>query len=249
MSDPFGRAIRDVAREERTDPLLQVDGESEREHPIEAFYFDERDPDDEYTAWLESRLAGPLLDLGAGAGRDVLYFQDRFEAVGLEASDHLVGAMRDRGVERAVRGDMFDLPASFGRDRFASAYAHGTQVGLVRSRYRLREFLADLARVTTDDAVAILDNYDPDAEATANLLGVRPDPEPGMGFRAFHFEYDGDRGETLVFRLFSPAVLRRACAGTAWEVAAVRYDDGRHYDAVLRKRGAVDGDRAGDATG
>ena len=240
MSDPFGRAIRDFARGEQTEPLLQIDGESVREHPVEEFYFGERDPEGERTRWLDARLSGPLLDLGAGAGRDALYFQERFETVGLEASEHLVETMRDRGVERAVLGDMFDLPASFGRDRFASVYAYGTQLGLVRSRYRLREFLGDLAYVTTDDATAVLDTYDPD-RAPDDFLGVRDDPEPGMGFRAMHFEYEGDRGETLVFRLFAPAVLERACVGTAWELAEVRYTDDYHYDAALRKRRADDG--------
>ncbi|ESP88545.1 class I SAM-dependent methyltransferase [Candidatus Halobonum tyrrellensis] len=251
MSDPFGRAIREFARGEQTEPLLQVDGEREREHPVEEFYFAERDPESEYARWLESHLSGPLLDLGAGAGRDALHFQARFETVALEVSAHLVETMRDRGVENAVRGDMFDLPATFGRDRFAAAYAHGTQLGLVRSRTHLREFLGDLAFVTSDDAVAVLDNYDPEAATAGELLGARADPEPGMGLRAFHFEYERERGETLVFRPFAPRILDRACVGTAWRLVEVRYTDDHHYDAVLRKEHAGDpnGGPTDDPTG
>lgn len=240
MSDPFGRAIRDRVRGEQTEPLLQVDGDSVREHPIDDFYLGERDPEGEYTRWLEAHLSGPLLDLGAGAGRDALYFQGRVETVALEASEHLVATMRDRGVERVVLGDMFDLPAAFDRDRFGSVLAYGTQVGLVRSRYRLREFLGDLASVTTDDATAVLDTYDPEETTGEDLLGVRADPEPGMGFRVMHFEYEGDRGETLLFRLFAPEVLERACVGTPWEVAEVRYGEGAHYTAALSKGRAAD---------
>ncbi|WP_313694856.1 methyltransferase domain-containing protein [Halorarum halobium] len=236
MSDPFGRAIRDFHRDEQDEPLRQIDGEEVLEHPIERFYFDDRDPEDERTRWLESRLSGPLLDLGAGAGRDVLYFQERFETVGLEVSEHLVETMRERGVERAVRGDMFDLPATFDRDRFASVLAHGTQLGLARPDHRLREFLADLAFVTTDDATAVLDNYNPDAETAQNLLGFREDPEPGMGYRVMHFEYEGDRGETLLFRPFTPGVLRDACVGTGWDLAEVEFSNEHHYHAVLEKR-------------
>ena len=245
MSDPFGRAIRDRTRGEQTEPLLQIDGEQVREHPIADFYLGERDPEDEYTRWLGSHLSGPLLDLGAGAGRDALYFQERFETVALEVSEHLVETMRERGVENAVLGDMFDLPAAFGRDRFASVYAYGTQLGLTRSRYRLREFLGDLAYVTTDDATAVLDTYDPDEVTREDLLGVRDDPEPGMGFRVMHFEYEGDRGRTLLFRLFAPEVLERACVGTAWELAEVRYGDESHYAAVLTKERTDDGDADG----
>lgn len=38
-TDPFGRAIYDHHHGERTAPLLQYDGKTTREHPIESFYF------------------------------------------------------------------------------------------------------------------------------------------------------------------------------------------------------------------
>ena len=236
MTDPFGRAIREFHRREQEEPLWCVDGDDRLEHPIERFYFARRE-ESVYDALDADGLAAPLLDLGAGAGRDVLRFQKRYDGpvVGLEPSTHLVETMRERGVERAVAGDMFALRESFERDRFRAVYAHGTQLGLARSRRRLREFLADLAFVTTDGAVAVLDNYDPEAESARELLGYRPDPTPGTGYRVMHFEYEGDVGDTLLFRPFAPDVLRAACAGSAWTVSAVRYTNDHHYEAVLRK--------------
>jgi len=240
MADPFGCAIRDHHRGVRTDPLWAIDGEERVDHPIEAYYFEGRDPEGTVTRWLEDRLGGPFLDLGAGAGRDALYFQDRMETVAVEVSAHLVEVMDDRGVRDPRRGDMFELPSAFEANRFRSVRAAGTQLGLVRSGGRLRAFLDDLARVTTPDATAILDNYDPDRLAgngddEADLLGYRPVPEPGLGFRAFHFEYEGDRGRTLLFRLFSPDRLRAACSGTDWRVREARHFDEVRYDAVLTK--------------
>ncbi|OTF02417.1 SAM-dependent methyltransferase, partial [Halorubrum sp. SD612] len=120
MADAFGRAIRDHRRGERAGPLLQGDGEETREHPIEEFYFDAFDPESDAGAWLASRLDGPLVDLGAGAGRHALRFQERFETVAVERGPALVEAMRERGVADAREGDMFALRESFGRDRFAS---------------------------------------------------------------------------------------------------------------------------------
>jgi SAM-dependent methyltransferase len=213
-TDPFGRAIPDFHRGDQAAPLWCVDGDERLEHPIERFYFAERD-EEVYEMLDEDGLATPLLDLGAGAGRDVLRFQERYdgEVVGLEPSAHLVATMRERGVESAVRGDMFALRESFGRDRFRAVYAHGTQLGLARPPHRLREFFADLAFVT-DDAVAVLDNYDPEAEGARDLLGWRPDPTPGVGYRVMHFAYESDVGETLLFRPFAPDVLREACVGS-----------------------------------
>jgi hypothetical protein len=164
MSDPFGRAIRDHYRDEQDAPLVQRDGEYAREHPIERFYFSAFEPETDDDQWLVSQLDGPLLDLGAGAGRHALYFQDRFETVAVEVSDHLVETMRDRGVADARRGDMFSLREQFERDQFQSALAIGTQVGLAGSMQGLRRFLGDLAHVTTPDATAVFDGYDPESE-------------------------------------------------------------------------------------
>lgn len=207
-------------------------------HPIERFYFGEFDMESEWGMWLQGWLDGPLLDLGAGAGRDVLYFQDRFETVAVEVSEHLVETMRERGVEDARRGDMFALGESFECDRFRSVLAHGTQLGLAGSMAGLREFLADLAFVTTDAATAVVDGYDPEHEAAADLLGYPDDPTSGLAFRVVHFEYEGDAGETLLFRLFSPERLAEAAGDAGWDVEDVRYGSGSnpsYYEAALEK--------------
>ena len=239
MTDPFGRAIRDHHRGDRDEPLVQRDGEETLDHPIERFYFGEFDAESDSGAWLDSHLDGPLLDLGAGAGRHALYFQEAFETVAVEVSDHLVKTMRDRGVADARRGDMFALREAFERDRFRSALAIGTQLGLAGSMRGLRRFLGDLAHVTTPDATAVLDCYDPEREKVAELLGYRADPTPGLAYRLMQFEYEGAVSEPLLFRLFSPDRVREAAAGTGWEVAEVSYGDDEgspHYRAALAKR-------------
>ncbi|WP_327052040.1 class I SAM-dependent methyltransferase [Halomicrococcus gelatinilyticus] len=236
MSDPFGRAVRDFHLDEQDEPLVQRDGEETLDHPIERFYFAEFTVDDEASEWLASWVDGPLLDVGAGAGRHALYFQERFETVAVEVSDHLVETMRERGVADARRGDMFALRESFDRDRFRSALVVGTQIGLAGSMQGLRSFLGDLAHVTTPDGTAVVDCYDPDRDEAAELLGYRDDPTPGLAHRVMSFEYEGDVGDALLFRLFSPDRLRAATDGTGWEVAAVRYgDEGPHYRAALEK--------------
>ena len=232
--DPYGRAIRDHYLGEREEPLVDRDGAASREHPIEAFYFEDVVDDSETQQWVDSWLDGPLLDTGAGVGSEALYWQDRFETVAIDISAHLVETMRDRGVENPMQADMFALRESFERDRFGSVHAAGTQLGLAGSMHGLRRFLGDLDAVTTPDATAVVDCHDPEHERASELFGYRPDPAPGLAYRAFHFEYEGDVGETLLFRLFSPDRLREAAIGTGWEVTAIRRsDDGYHYQAAL----------------
>lgn len=236
MADPFGRAVRDFHRGEQDEPLIQRDGEWTREHPIEEFYFSGFDADDPDGRWVASRLDGPLLDMGAGAGRHARHFQERFETVAIEVSDHLVETMRERGVRDARRVDMFGLREAFDRDRFGAALAVGTQMGLAGSMDGLRRFLSDLAFVTTDDATAVLDCYDPAGASEVEMLGYRADPTPGLGYRVMAFEYEEDVGDVLLFRLFGPDRVREAAVATDWSVADVRYDaEEVHYRIALTK--------------
>lgn len=236
-ADPFGRAVRDHYHDERDEPLIQRDGETELEHPIEQFYFSDYTGEGDGPEWLDSHIAGPLLDLGAGSGRHALHFQERFETVAIEVSENLVALMDERGVEDAREADMFALRDHFERDRFQAALAHGTQAGLSQSMDGLRQFLGGLAYVTEPDGTAVLDFYDPEGDGASELLGFRPDPTPGLAFRVMTFEYEGDVGETLLFRLFSPERLRAATIGTSWEVEDIRYasDNDYHYRVALTK--------------
>jgi hypothetical protein len=236
MAEAFGQALLDQYRGERDEPLYQRDGESVLRHPVEDFYFGsfESEPESE---WVESRLDGPLLDLGAGSGRDVLYFQSTLETVALEISDALVELLDERGVRNVRQGSMFDLRELFERDRFGSALAVGTQLGLATSMQGLRTFLGDLAAVTTDDATALVDGYDPTYEGADDMLGFRADPAPGLAYRVMRYEYDGVVGDTLLFRLVSPERLCEATTGTDWRVAEIRRPhDAYYYRAVLTKK-------------
>lgn len=234
--DPFGRALRDFHRGDMSEPLVQRDGDEVLDHPVEALYFDAFGPETAGGEWLASRLDGPLLDVGAGVGRHARHFQEEFETVAIEVSDRLVETMCDRGVRDVRRGDLFDLPGAFDRDRFQSVLVVGTQLGLAGSTWGLHECLGDLAHVTRPDATAVVDCYDPEHDGIEDLLGYRADPTPGLAHRVFHFEYAGETGRTLLFRLFSPDQLREATAGTGWKLDAVRRSPGEsYYRAALTK--------------
>lgn len=234
--DPFGRALRDHYHDEREEPLLQRDGEETLEHPVEQFYFGEYTGDDQWAGWFESRLQGPLLDMGAGVGQHTLYFQEQFETVAIEVSNNLVAVMDERGVENARKGDMFSLGEQFERDRFGSALAFGTQVGLAGSMDGLRTFLSDLAYVTDTDATAAIDCYNPERDGTSELLGYRSDPTRGLASRVMEFEYEDTVSDILLFRLFSPDRVREAAVATEWDVTDVRYGDSSyHYVTALSK--------------
>ena len=228
--DPFGRAIRDHYLGSREEPLIDRDGDETREHSIKKWYFGEHRED----TWRDSWMEGPLLDMGAGAGRDALYYQKQFETVAIEVSEYLVKTMRDRGVRDARLVDMFNLRDHFSHDRFRSVHSIGTQVGLAGSMAGVRQFLNELAFVTTPNATAVLDNYAPENEPTKDVFAFRDEPMPGLAYRIYHEEYKGEVGRTLLFRVFSVDRLREVTIGTPWEVTEVKYSDVQ-WRAILEK--------------
>jgi len=235
MSDPFAEALHDFQLGEQRGTLRYRNGTTTEDADV-GLYFDEFNP--ESGSFLDTWLDGPLLDLGAGAGRHALYFQEQFETVAIERSELLVEVLRDRGVEDARKADMFALPDTFERDRFASALAIGTQMSLSRSMQGLREFLGDLAYVTGPDGTAVIDGFDPDHETTVDMLDYYDDPTDGLAYRVLQFEYDGTLGEPWLYRLFTPDRVREAAVGTGWEVADIRFGDGEwdhNFQMALRK--------------
>lgn len=105
----------------------------------------------------------------------------------------------------------------------------------------VRSFLTDLAYVTTPDAIAILDNYDPERSLSQEVFAVRDDPAPGLAHRVFHCEYEAETGRTLYFRLFDRRRLEEALVGTPWKIAEFSHghpksdDESNQWVVVLEK--------------
>jgi len=232
MSDPFAQALHDYHFDELREPLRYRRGETTEEVGI-GFYFDEVDLEG---SWLASWLDGPVLDMGAGAGRHALTLQEQFETVAIEQSEPLVELLRDRGVDDARRVDMFEQREAFEADRFESAIALGTQACLSRSMRGLEAFLDDLAFVTTTDGTAVIDGYDPEHEHTKEKLDYYEDAPEGLAYRVLQLEYDGTLGEPWLYRLFTPDRIREVAADTDWTVADVQYGPENLYQVALEKR-------------
>jgi SAM-dependent methyltransferase len=233
MTAVFARALHDWYHDAFQGPLRYRDGEETETHDV-AGYFESWAPDRGFFEFAD----GPVLDVGAGAGRQALAVQEHARVTALEPSALLGAVLRDRGVDSVVEGDMFSLREQFDRDAFRGAYAVGTQVGLAKSRPGLRAFLADLAHVTSPDATVLFDGYDPRRERTRDLIGVREDPAGERTFRVVQYEYDGTLGDPWLFRLFEPAAVREAVAESDWRVVERRQGSGdwsHTYSVTLEK--------------
>lgn len=247
-TDPLGRAMYDHATDVEAGELVYRDGTDVESHDVPNTYFSPPSTWDPKWRRRLSKLDGPVLDAGCGVGTNARWLEaGGREVVAIDVSPNAVRAARERGVQDVRVMDLFDL--DFPAERFRSLLAKGTQLGLAGSLPGVRATLSDLAVVTDDAGVAIVDSYDPIELDRESFIGYRSDPRDGVARRTFHFEYrrpDGDRevGRSLSFVLFGPDRLRDALVGTPWNFAEV-WPQEAYYRAKLTKRRPTDASLSG----
>jgi SAM-dependent methyltransferase len=110
---------------------------------------------------------GPVLDLGAGAGRAALYLQQRGLLVtAVEASPGAAEVCRRRGIADVRLGDVNDPP---GDQAWAGVLLLCGNLGLAGSWPGNRRLLARLAELAAPGAVLVGDSVTPDGPARVML--------------------------------------------------------------------------------
>lgn len=150
------------------------------------------------------------------------------DVVGVDRSPGAVAVARDRGVERAVVGDMGDPSLVDGA--VDTVLVAGQQIGVPGSVDGLRNLLDTFAELTGLDGRVIADLSDPTA-APAEFREYLGDVSDGTATRTFRTVYDGAVGDPVTLLMLSPAALENVVADTIWSVETL-YDvdeDGGHY--------------------
>ncbi|WP_396612823.1 class I SAM-dependent methyltransferase [Haloferax sp. S1W] len=232
--DALGLAMLDRFRGCLRAPCVYRDGADAGDAHIYEHYLvpSEEWPDSKWE-FLDS-LRTPVLDVGCGAGQYALAIQERGEVVAFDVSPNAVRTARERGVEAAIVGDMFDPPAD--PERFETVLAIGTQIGLAGSLDALSDLLASLDEFTTETGELVVDSYDPTRIDPEEFFGYRPDLRDGLTRRQFHVEYGDLRGPDLDFLLVSPERLREVAGDAGLDVSGVTYSDpeSSYFRARLR---------------
>jgi SAM-dependent methyltransferase len=232
--DAFGRALLDysVGTPGPTLMLERDDGSSGPSlQPAEFFA-----PPDAWPEWEQQAVAavsGPVLDLGAGAGRHSLFLQEAGHEV--TAVDHSPGAVdvcRARGVLNVRLADLTDPPED---RRWGAVLLMCGNLGLAGDRQATRSLLARLARGCRSDAIVVTDTVDPTVDNDANDLAyfnrnLRMGRD--LGLVRLRLRY-GDLVTPWWDLLLVPrSDIDRLVNGTGWAVRE-RIDDGADYLLTL----------------
>jgi SAM-dependent methyltransferase len=237
MQDLLGRMLRDYHRDgELADtPVHRRDDDHTTRAPAE-WYFLPAEEWPEFERAGVGKARGDVLDVGCGAGRTTLWLQDRGHRVlAVDRSPGAVAVAADRGVERAVAGDMDLLPVT--ADEFDTVLFAGQQFGLGSERRDLAERLRRLWTVLPPGGRVVADLTDPERVVDTEHAEYQADNRLGEGLtrRRFRLEYDGEVGPWVELLSVSPDLLAALGDETGWTVDLTREDGGAHYWVVLER--------------
>jgi SAM-dependent methyltransferase len=167
--DAFGAALLDYLQGRHMPELmLEVKGGSSGPAMQPEWFFRSFESWD----WWEREIlplvrCGPVLDLGAGAGRAALYFQQQgLPVTAVDASPGAVEVCRRRGIADVRLGDVNDPP----RDRsWAAVLLLCGNLGLGGSWEGNRRLLTQLAELATPGAVLVGDSVTPPGSPQVDL--------------------------------------------------------------------------------
>ena len=167
--DAFGHALLDYFHGRSLKQLtLETDaGDTSPAMPASWFF----EPPQNWVEWERSALTsarGPVLDLGAGAGRASLYMQERgHEAVAIDNSPGAIQVCKERGIADARLHDFAEeLPTD---KPWQTVLLLCGNFGLAGSWDATRQLLSQLRDICADDAVLLADTVDPSVMSDPNV--------------------------------------------------------------------------------
>lgn len=236
MTDAFGRMVLDYHRGGLGgQPIYErSDGDESPAHC--AWYFADATEWSERDREAVAAVRGTVLDAGCGPGRGGRYLRERgHDVIGVDASPRAARVARERGLARAVVGDMARLPLA--ADAADSALVLGTHVGAPGTVEGVRSLLGEFDRVLRPGGAVVADVYDPtrveDPDLRSYLEGRWLDD--GVATRRFRLVYDGHEGPWRTLVMCSPAALERVVAPTPWTVRRVFEGADTRYFFLLER--------------
>ncbi|WP_147107142.1 class I SAM-dependent methyltransferase [Tateyamaria sp. syn59] len=237
--DIFGDALRDrqAGLTGRMLTIRRDDGHVDRHDP--ALYF-MPEPFAHEVALL-NMVEGPVLDVGCGAGRTLLWLAGQsVAATGIDLSPGAVDVCRDRGCEDVMLADAMTDDLTRQGGPFRTIVVFGNNIGIGGTYEGAETLLRHLAHAAAPGArllvtgldVAKTDQEHHLAYHRRNLDKGRPRGEIRM-----RFEYEGAVGDWVPWYHPEPNELAKLANAAGWRIKSVGPSDGPFYAGVFEKAG------------
>lgn len=237
--DAFGRALLDYQAGAR-DQMVRIerdDGFWDAHSP--EMYFADQPFEEEASALVGA--TGPLLDIGAGAGRHLLWAERQgLAATGLDASPGAVVCARARGCSDVVLGDVLRGGLDLQGRSFATATLFGNNIGIggdwngtVAMLRAIGAVMAPAGHLLlTSLDVARTDNPTHLAYHARNRAAGKP-----LGQIKMRVHYKDDSDPWINWFHPQPDELQPLATEAGWEVATLAVGQSGFYWAGLRWNG------------
>jgi SAM-dependent methyltransferase len=196
-----------------------------------------------FSEWDEGeRLAsveaqGKILDIGCGAGRVALYFQEKgHEVIGIDISQAAVDASRKRGLRNVhlMSAENLDFP----EDTFDTVLLFGNNFGVLGDEDKIVAMLRDLHRITKHDAVILAQTRDvTDTDNPEHLAYHESNRSKGIqiGLVKIRLKYEGYVGDWWLLRMVNSAEMSAMAEEAGWKLEKT-YGPRNLYVGVLKKK-------------
>jgi SAM-dependent methyltransferase len=183
-------------------------------------------------------VKGRVLDIGCGAGRFLLYFQQKgLDATGIDRSKGAVKVCKLRGVKQVLVRPIEEI-GKFQRASFDTVIMMGNNFGLFAGFNKAKRLLKQLHRITSTGGQIIAEAVDPyQTSEKLHLEYQSRNRERGrmsgqLRIRIRHLDVVG---EWFDYLLVSQKEMKEILEGTGWHVRRIIPEKGPRYTAVLVK--------------
>ena len=224
--DVFGEALKDHFLNPPAETLWVHNSYDEPEEmPVDIYFRDENEMPELELKALEL-CQGKVLDVGAGVGSHALILQQRgLDVTGMDISAPAVAIMRQRGLKKAIEGDIlkYDL------EKYDTLLFMMNGIGLTGSIPGLKAFLKRVKQLLNPGGQLLFDSSD-----LSYLYQEVAFPLNGYyGEVSFRYEYKSLKGNWFKWIYVDQQTLKTIATSLGWEVTIVYEDDHDQYLARL----------------
>ncbi|HEY2390488.1 MAG TPA: class I SAM-dependent methyltransferase [Candidatus Angelobacter sp.] len=188
------------------------------------------------------RVKGRVLDIGCGAGRYLLYLQEKgHETTGIDRSAGAVKVCKRRGVQRVLLRPIEEI-GKFKPASFDTVIMMGNNFGLFAGFKKTKRLLRQLDRITSAEGQIIAEAVDPYATTQElHLVYQRQNRARGRmsGQLRIRIRHENIVGEWFDYLLVSRKEMEEILEGTGWRVKEIIPDKGPGYTVVMVKTSKV----------
>ncbi|MEL6570703.1 MAG: methyltransferase domain-containing protein [Pseudomonadota bacterium] len=235
--DAFGTALLDYHAGER-DHLVRIERDDGfwDEHSPDMYFAREPFPDE--AAGLAG-AKGPLLDIGCGAGRHLLWAQTQgMVATGIDVSPGAVACAKARGCLEVIAGDMAIV--DLGERRFATATLFGNNIGIGGTWDGTGDLLRAIGRVMQPEGRLILTSLNVTRTDSPQHLAYHAQNRAAgapLGELTMRIHYKASVDPWIKWFHPQPEELRAIAQEAGWHVADLVEHPNGFYWAGLRWSG------------